>query len=172
MPVHDITTPATAGRLRAGLNGDPDQRAATELLISAAGGVWLAKLATWDQYLCPTQDSRRPDGLWIDWDALRQDLAADDHAWAEFTAWVQSYEGRRASDDQHEARRTEMVPDRPWHGASSSELVLLRIAVQIGPGGLLADGIARLDDTNRAAVAAAIDTLIDGQYIAPHWAPS
>jgi hypothetical protein len=51
-------------------------------------------------------------------------------------------------------------------------LVLLRIAVQIGPGGLLADGIARLDDTNRDAVAAAIDTLIDGQYIAPHWAPS
>jgi hypothetical protein len=51
--------------------------------------------------------------------------------------------------------------------ASSSELVLLRIAVELAPGGLLEDGIGRLDDTIRAATATALDTLIEGQLIEP-----
>lgn len=165
MTVHDLTIPTTTTRLRAGLNGDPDQRAATELLITGGHSIWLLKLDGWTQYLRPTEDTRRGDGLWIDWEALREDLAADDRAWAELTAWAESYEGRRASDDEYDKRHGEMVPRRPWHGASSSELILLRIAVQLAPGGLLGDGIARLDDTNRAAVATAVGTLIEGQYI-------
>ena len=63
-----------------------------------------------------------------------------------------------------------MVTRRPWHGASSSELVLLRIAVELAPGGLLGDGLARLDDTNTAAVLAAVTELADGRYVKPEWA--
>jgi hypothetical protein len=169
--VKDLSIPSISARLRAGLNGDPDQRAATELLIAAGGGVWLAKLSGWPEYLRPTGDARRGDGLWIDWQALREDLTSDDLAWAAFHGWAESAEGRRASDDQVEDRRTAMVPTRPWHGASGSEMVLLRIAVQLAPGGLLGDGVARLDEANRAAVATAVETLIQGQYIDPQWAP-
>jgi hypothetical protein len=43
------------------------------------------------------------------------------------------------------------VPGRPWHEASSRELVVLRIALKLAPGGLLVDGIARLDGANTAA---------------------
>ena len=57
------------------------------------------------------------------------------------------------------------MPRRPWHGASSSELVVLRIALEVAPGGLLGDGIARLDQANTAAVAAAVDTLVEGRYL-------
>jgi hypothetical protein len=169
MTVTERTIPDRTARLRAGLNGDPDQRAATELLISAGQGVWLLKLAGWTDYLRPTDDTRRGGGLWIDWHTLRQDLAADDHAWTTFTTWADSTEGRRADEAQYEARRDEMVPRRPWHGASSSELTLLHIALEVAPGGLLGDGIPRLDDTNRTAVATAIDTLITGQYVDPAW---
>ena len=42
MNLHDTTTEA-ARRLRAGLNGDANQRAATELLINAVDGIWLVK---------------------------------------------------------------------------------------------------------------------------------
>jgi hypothetical protein len=162
--------PDLAAQLRAGLNGDPDQRAATELLITAASGVWLLKLSGWPEYLRPTQDTRRGEALWIDWQTLTEDLVADDHAWAVFTTWADSLEGRRASEQDYDQRRDELVPRRPWHGASSSELVVLRIAVELAPGGLLGDGIARLDEHNRAAVATAIDTLITGQYLQPAWA--
>jgi hypothetical protein len=154
------TIPGVARRLRAGLNGDPDQRAATELLIAAANGVWLAKLGGWTQYLCPTEDTRRPGGLWVDWQQLRDDLAADDRAWVAFNDWAVSYPGRQASEDTYEQTREQMVPRRPWHGASSSELVVLRIAVELAPGGLLGDGIARLDATNTAAVLTAVTTLV------------
>lgn len=163
------TSADLAARLRAGLNGDPDQRAATELLITAAGGVWLLKLSGWTEYLRPTQDTRRGEALWIDWQTLTEDLATDDHAWTTFTTWADSSEGRGASEEEYDRRRSELVPRRPWHGASSSELVLLRIAVELAPGGLLGDGIARLDEANRAAVATAVDTLITGQYIEPTW---
>ena len=166
MNLHD-TIPGVAGRLRAGLNGDPDQRAATELLIAAVNGVWLAKLGGWAEYVCPTEDARRPGGLWIDWQQLRGDLAADDRAWAAFSDWADSYPGRQASEDTYEHTRDQMVPRRPWHGASSSELVVLRIAVELAPGGLFGDGIARLDEANTAAVVTAVNTLVEGRYIEP-----
>ncbi|MCU0263864.1 MAG: hypothetical protein MUF09_09375 [Candidatus Nanopelagicales bacterium] len=164
MTLHD-TTPEVARRLRAGLNGDPDQRAATTLLIDAANGVWLTKLSGWPEYLCTTEDTRRPGGLWIDWQQLRDDLATDDMAWAQFNDWTASYTGRVASEDTYEQTREQMVPRRPWHGASGSELVVLRIAVELAPGGLFGDGIPRLDPANKAAVAAAVDTLVEGQYL-------
>ena len=139
MTLHD-TIPGVARRLRAGLNGDPDQRAATTLLIDAANGVWLTTLGGWTQHLCTTEDTRRPGGLWIDWQQLRDDLTADDKAWAAFNDWAASYAGRAASEDTYEQTREQMVPRRPWHGASSSELVVLRIALELAPGGLLGDG--------------------------------
>ena len=84
------------------------------------------------------------------------------------TTWAESCDGRRASEDQCDRTHTQKVPRRPWHGvASSSELVLLRIAVELAPGGLLGDGIGRLDDTIRAATATALDALIEGQLIEP-----
>jgi len=159
------TIPGVAHRLRTGLNGDPDQRAATTLLIDAANGIWLAKLSGWPQYLRDTEDTRRPGGLWIDWQQLREDLTADDTAWAEFNDWATSYAGRQASEDTYEQTREQRVPRRPWHGASSSELVVLRIALEMAPGGLLGDGIARLDEGNKTAVGAAVDTLLEGQYL-------
>ena len=166
MNLHD-TIPGVALRLRAGLTGDPDQRAATELLIAAVNGVWLAKLGGWAEYVCPTEDGRRPGGLWVDWQQLRGDLAADDRAWAAFSDWADSYPGRQASEDTYEHTRDQMVPRRPWHGASSSELVVLRIAVELAPGGLFGDGIARLDEANTAAVVTAVNTLVEGRYIEP-----
>ena len=166
MNLHD-TIPGVARGLRAGLNGDPDQRAATELLIAAVNGVWLAKLGGWAEYVCPTEDACRPGGLWIDWQQLRGDLAADDRAWAAFSDWADSYPGRQAGEDTYEQTRDQMVPRRPWHGASGSELVVLRIAVELAPGGLLGDGIARLDEANTAAVVAAVVTLVEGRYVEP-----
>ena len=44
---------------------------------------------------------------------------------------------------------------------------MLRIAVELAPGGLLGDGMARLDDANRAAVAAAFNTLVGGRFLDP-----
>ena len=61
MTLHD-TTPGVARRLRAGLNGDPDRRAATTPLIDAANGVWLTKLGGWTEYLCTTEDTAAPAG--------------------------------------------------------------------------------------------------------------
>ena len=51
-----------------------------------------------------------------------------------------------------DATYTKMVPRRPWHGASGSELVLLRIALELAPGGLLGDGLPRLEDATTFAV--------------------
>jgi hypothetical protein len=42
---------------------------------------------------------------------------------------------------------------------------VLRIALEMAPGGLLGDGIARLDEGNKTAVGAAVDTLLEGQYL-------
>lgn len=151
----------TARRLTIGLNGDADQRAATRLLIDAAHGIWLDKLAGWPEYMASIEDPRRPDGLFLDWHQLREDLAADDRAWATFTVWAASHAGRRATEEEYEDRLVEMVPRRPWHGASTSELVLLRIALELAPGGLLGDGLPRLDRMNRTAVRAAIEELAD-----------
>ena len=159
------TIPDMAHGLPTGLNGDPDQRVATTLLIDAENGVWLAKLGGWPQYLCPTQDTRRPGGLWIDWQQLREDLTADDTAWAQFTEWATSYAGRQATEDTYEQTREQMVPARPWHGASSSELVVLRIALEVAPGGLLGDGVARLDPANTTVVEPSIRTLVEGRYL-------
>ena len=69
-----------ADRLIAGAHGDPDQLAATRLLCTAAGGIWLRKLDGWPEYLRALEDDLRP-ALWVDWHRLREDLAADDHAW-------------------------------------------------------------------------------------------
>ena len=107
-----------AGRLALGLNGDPDQRAATTLLTEAAHGVWLTKLGGWDQYVVPLHDLRRPGALYVDWRRLRADRAADQVARNEFAAWAESPAGRRASDDEHDTRWDQYVvpvddPRRP-----------------------------------------------------------
>ena len=151
-----------ADRLIAGVNGDPDQRSATRLLCNAAGGIWLSKLDGWPEYLRALEDDRHPDALWVDWHRLRDDLAADDHAWSTFNDWANSYAGRRATEAEYETHLAATVPHRPWHGASSSELVLLRVALELAPGGLLGDGLARLDLRNRRAVRAALDELTGG----------
>ena len=156
-----------AARLAQGLNGDPDQRAATHLLVTGGRGVWSAKLAGWDQYLVPTSDPLRPDGLYVDWHRLRDDLAADDTARDQYATWSDSSSGRHATDDQRDSRWEQLVPNRPWHGASSTELLLLRVAVELAPGGLLSNAIPRLDDFNRAALTDAIQTLLDGQFLPP-----
>lgn len=156
------TTSDTARRLEIGLNGDADQRAATTLLTEAAHGIWLAKLAGWPAYLRLCDHPRRPEGLFLDWHQLREDLSADDRAWATFTVWAASHAGRRATEEEYEDRLAEMAPRRPWHGASTSELVLLRIALELAPGGLLGDGLPRLDRVNRTAVRAAMEELADG----------
>ena len=156
-----------AARLARGLNGDPDQRAATHLLVTGGRGVWSAKLAGWDQYLVPTNDPLRPDALYVDWHQLRADLAADDTARDQYAAWADSSNGRHATDDQRERMWGQLVPARPWHGASSTELLLLRIAVELAPGGLLGHTIPRLDDFNRRALTEAIRTLLDGQFLPP-----
>lgn len=134
-----------------GLNGDPDQRAATLLLSTAVGGVWLAKLAGWEEYLVPLHDLRRPASLYIDWRQLRDDRAADGTVRGGFAAWADSPRGRRATDDEHDAHWARTVPDRPWRGASTGELAILDIALAIAPGGLLAEGIVGLDPNNREA---------------------
>ena len=59
---------------------------------------------------------------------------------------------------------------RPWHGASGSELVLLRIALELVPGGLLGDGGPRLEAANTPAVFTAVAELADGRYLKPDWA--
>lgn len=149
-------------RLIAGVKGAPDQRAATQLLCTAAGGIWLSKLDGWPDYLRAFENDRHPDALWVDWHQLREDLAADDRAWSTFNDWANSYAVRRATEAEYQAHLAATVPHRPWHGASSSELVLLRIALELAPGGLLGDGLARLDLGNRRAVRAALDQLTDG----------
>lgn len=154
----------TARRLMIGLNGDADQRAATLLLIDAAHGIWLDKLAGWPEYIASIEDPRRPNGLCLDWDQLREDLATDDRAWAAFTAWTESSSGRKATEDECEARLAEMVPRRPWHGASSSELILLRISLELAPGGLLGDGLPRLDHGNQRAVRDAVCALAGDRF--------
>ena len=63
-----------------------------------------------------------------------------------------------------------MVPRRPWHGASGSELALLRIALELALGGLLGDGLPRLEDANTSAVLTAVAELADGRYLKPDWA--
>jgi hypothetical protein len=133
-PVRDVNTvdvEQLGHRLRAGLNGDADQRAATDLLTNAGHGVWLVKLSGWPQYLQDFDDQRVRDGLWVDWAALLEDLVADERAAGEFRAWSQSSAGRQAGGDEVDVTYTKMVPRRPWHGASGSELVLLRIAPEL-----------------------------------------
>jgi hypothetical protein len=156
--------------LRAGLNGDANQRAATELLISAVDGIWLAKLGGWPQYVRPFDGPGIPEGLWIDWRQLREDLEADERARAEFSDWATSYTGRRAGEVEYERTHDRMVPRRAWHGASSSELVVLRIAVALAPGGLLGAGFARLDGANTSAVLIAVAEVAEGRHITPDWA--
>lgn len=155
-----------AVRLSNGLNGDPDQRAATQLLTQFAHGVWLRKLSGWPQYLCDVEDTARPGGLWINWRQLREDLAADQAAREDYADWADSYEGQRATEAEQE-RRWEQIPGRPWHGASGSEFVALRIALELAPGGLLGDGLPRLDPANTEAVKAAFLEVVDGRYIEP-----
>ena len=77
---------------------------------------------------------------------------------------------QQAGEDEVDATYTQMVPRRPWHGASGSELVLLRIALELAPGGLLGDGLPRLDDANTSAVLTAVAELADGRYLKPDWA--
>jgi hypothetical protein len=49
-------------------------------------------------------------------------------------------------------------------------LVLVRIALELAPGGLLGDGLPRLDDSNTSAVVTAVAELADGRYLKPDWA--
>lgn len=42
---------------------------------------------------------------------------------------------------------------------TDSEVVLMRIALTLAPGGLLGDGLAQLDSGNRRAVLIAVDQL-------------
>ena len=106
------TTPRVARRRRAGLNGEANQRAASELLINAVDGIWLAKLGGWPQYVRPFDGTRIPEGLWIDWRQLREDLEADERARAEFSDWATSYTGRRADEVEYERTHDRMVPRR------------------------------------------------------------
>jgi len=55
-------------------------------------------------------------------------------------------------------------------GRAGFELVLLRIALELAPGGLLGNGLPRLDDPNTSAVLAAVAELADGRYLKPDWA--
>ena len=168
MNLHD-TIPGLARRLRTGLNGDANQRAATELLINAVDGSgWSSSgggpsTSTFD-------GTRIPEGLWIDWGQLRDDLAADEQARAEFSDWANSYAGRKADEDEYERTHADMVPRRPWHGASGSEMTVLSIAVELAPGGLLGDGLARLDEANTSTVLIAVAEVAEGRYIKPDWA--
>ena len=77
---------------------------------------------------------------------------------------------QQAGEDQVDATYTQAVPRRPSHGASGSELVLLRIALELAPGGLLGDGLPGLDDANTSAVLTAVAELADGRYLKPDWA--
>ena len=47
---------------------------------------------------------------------------------------------------------------------------MLRIAVALAPGGLLGDGLARLDEANTSAVLIAVAEVAEGRYITPDWA--
>ena len=89
---------------------------------------------------------------------------------AEFTAWADSYTGRKADDDEYDRTHAEMVPRRPWHGASSSEMTVLRIALDLAPGGLLGDGLAHLDEANTSTILIAVAEVAEGRYIKPDWA--
>jgi hypothetical protein len=79
--------------------------------------------------------------------------------------WTQSWEGRHAVDDQYEAKWRAMVPNRAWHGASSSELAILQMAVDLAPGGPWGAGISRFDPNNRAAVLAAVAEVVEGRHL-------
>jgi hypothetical protein len=46
-------------------------------------------------------------------------------------------------------------------------MVVLRIALQLAPGGLLGVGLAHLDVDNRAAVLAAVTEVVAGEFIPP-----
>ena len=138
-----------------------DHRGGRDLVGQARG---------WPQYVRPFDGTRIPEGLWIDWRQLREDLEADERARAEFSDWATSYTGRRADEVEYERTHDRMVPRRAWHGASSSELVVLRIAVALAPGGLLGDGLARLDEANTSAVLIAVAEVAEGRYITPDWA--
>jgi hypothetical protein len=62
-----------------------------------------------------------------------------------------------------------MVPRRLWHGASGSELVL-GIAFELPPGGLLGDRLPRLEDADTSAVLTAVAELVDRRHLKPDWA--
>ena len=87
-----------------------------------------------------------------------------------FTAWADSYAGRKADDDVYDRTHDQMVLRRPWHGASSSEMTVLRIAVDLAPGGLLGDGLAHLDEANTSTILIAVAEVAEGRYIKPDWA--
>ena len=163
---HPGRAPATGGAQR---RRQP-AGAATELLINAVDGIWLVKLGGWPQYVQAFDGTRIPEGLWIDWGELRDDLAADEKARDEFTAWANSYIGRKADDDEYDRTHVEMVSRRPWHGASSSEMTVLRIALDLAPGGLLGDGLAHLDEANTSTILIAVAEVAEGRYIKPDWA--
>ena len=57
----------------------------------------------------------------------------------------------QAGEVEVDATYAPMVPRRPWHGASGSELVL-GIALELAPGGLLGYGLPRLEDATTFAV--------------------
>ena len=46
----------------------------------------------------------------------------------------------------------------------------MRIALELAPGGLLGDGLPRLEDATTSAVVTAVAELADGRYLKPDWA--
>ena len=108
--------------------------------------------------------------LQIDWGQLREDLAADEKALDEFSEWAKSSAGRTATEYELDLTREQLVPYRPWYGASTSEMTVLRIATELAPGGLIGDGLAHLDEANTSTVLIAVAEVAEGRYIKPDWA--
>ena len=49
-------------------------------------------------------------------------------------------------------------------------MTVLRIAVDLAPGGLLGDGLAHLDEANTSTILIAVAEVAEGRYIKPDWA--
>lgn len=141
--------------LKNGLNGMPDDRAATQWLVGSCEGVWLSKLIGWKRYLGPLSSG----GFTFFWDRLRVDLDKYDSALAAYREWAGSPEGQRAPDEQH-AERLATTGPFPWMGVGTSEMLALRVALLLAPDGLLSDAVSHLDPWDHKALQGALGTLV------------
>lgn len=145
-------------------NGDPDQRAATLLLINSVSGRWVGKFKGWPEHL--SEDEGCPERWYFHWWKIREDMAVSNAEDEEFQRWYKhSGQYIRNDDDgtEFEAQRPKHT-EWPWFGCSGGEGVLLQIALDIAPGGLLGNGIRRLDPNNLAQVATAMTDLFQGDF--------